>query len=529
MVIVILFTNQSQTLSDEKERLPSYLTLDVSTTLTIVRAMQGILTMVVTMALSQSFAYLQWGFLRNTRGGAPYIRQLALSPTTSVMGTTQLIFHPASGWGPRFWGFLRLLLFILVGLGGVVLFFRTSLVVVFDTAHSYEVTAGFGPFNASYIDPFFDRLASLAPGYPFSTLPYSFYGPVHDLITNPFYTTTVEPTQCQALEDDGSSQCAAYLLSGGVAQLAPWVPTGYADHPQILVKNVPAIHAEFSALPAGNTFDATACQLFGSNTSKIAIKFCLAQPEPTKLDAGIFVCAGGIADGECQTTNPAPNITTSLSFFRRYGTVLGAKSNMTIIEASNFTAPEPVSFSSSDVEAYRKVLAWLLDYSAADIPAPSSIVETFWSAKNQLQDPISRALIQRNFRSVLVFPLWLFNANNYGNKGLDERIIQRDLPPEFYTTASLVKPYTKIKFDPGLVATFIGFQAVALVFAWFVLFWTFSVRRSLPEISSYPLFDVEFKAEARGQHVPDPRNVWGYRDKEILDAMGGAKVERRVV
>lgn len=122
MVIVIRFTDQSQILSDARARLPRYLTLDVSTTLTIVRAMQGVLTTVVTMALSKSFEFLQWGFLRNTRGGAPYIRQLALSPTTSVSGTLQLILHPASGWGPRFWGFLRILLLLLVGLGGVVLF-----------------------------------------------------------------------------------------------------------------------------------------------------------------------------------------------------------------------------------------------------------------------------------------------------------------------------------------------------------------------------------------------------------------------
>jgi hypothetical protein len=122
LVFVVMLTDQAETVSAEKGPLPSHLTLDVSTTITIVRAMQGVLAAVVAMILSQSFSYLQWGFLRSSKGGAPYVRQLALSPTTSVAGTLRLIFHRATGAGPRFWGFFRLLLLLLAGLGGIILF-----------------------------------------------------------------------------------------------------------------------------------------------------------------------------------------------------------------------------------------------------------------------------------------------------------------------------------------------------------------------------------------------------------------------
>jgi hypothetical protein len=130
MVVIIMLTNRSETVSKERGPLPSYLRLDVGTTITIVRAMQGVLTALVGITVAQSFSYLQWGFLRSSQDGAPYIRQLALSPTTSIAGTLLLVLHQASGWGPRFWGLLRILLVVLVGLGGVVLFckFRQTIV-----------------------------------------------------------------------------------------------------------------------------------------------------------------------------------------------------------------------------------------------------------------------------------------------------------------------------------------------------------------------------------------------------------------
>jgi hypothetical protein len=235
----------------------------------------------------------------------------------------------------------------------------------------------------------------------------------------------------------------------------------------------------------------------------------------------------GTQDNKCQTTSPTPNITTEFSFFRRQGTLTAAKANLTILEVTNLTAAELLDFSASDLEAYRSVLSWLLDYSGADIPAPSAIIENFWTGHDQLQDAYSRGILHQSFRSILVFPLWLFNANNYGNAGLDERVTRPDLPPEFYTTASLVRPYVKIKFDATSTYVFIVFQGVALLWAWGVLVWLWTAHQSLPEISSFPLFDVEFKAEARDHGLTCSEDVWRYQDSQILDAMSRARVGRK--
>ena len=167
--------------------------------------------------------------------------------------------------------------------------------VVYDTAHSYPVTAGVGPFNASYISPFFNYLSDLAPDYQFKVLPYSYYGGVHNLITNPFYTTTTEPVLCQPDGHDDTGHCASYLLSGGVVGTTPWIPTGYPDHPQVLVDKAPVIHVEFRALPTDMKFDNKSCQVIGSNSTTIAAKLCLERGESRAKDGQSNTIHAGMA------------------------------------------------------------------------------------------------------------------------------------------------------------------------------------------------------------------------------------------
>ena len=116
-------TERALTISAEKGRLTGFLTLDASTTITIVRTIQAINTTLLGLTLAESFYYIQWSFLSSSsQKTVPYFRQLALSPTTSAAGTLRLILHPDTPWLPRLWGLSRMLLLVLVGSGGVILF-----------------------------------------------------------------------------------------------------------------------------------------------------------------------------------------------------------------------------------------------------------------------------------------------------------------------------------------------------------------------------------------------------------------------
>jgi hypothetical protein len=146
-------------------------------------------------------------------------------------------------------------------------------VTVFDTAESYNVTAGVGPFNASYIPGFLETLNSTAPEYPFSILPYTYYGMINNLISNPIISSAADTTACLDDEED----CASYLLSGGVWQTAPWMPSTHPDYPLVKLDNVPTIQVDFRGKHGPRAFRDEDCQLVGSPLALIGAEFCVRE------------------------------------------------------------------------------------------------------------------------------------------------------------------------------------------------------------------------------------------------------------
>jgi hypothetical protein len=195
------------------------------------------------------------------------------------------------------------------------------------------------------------------------------------------------------------------------------------------------------------------------------------------------------------------------------------------MSVSDITPPAQVFLTDSELITYRSALGWLMNYTAANIPAPSSIVQNFWSSSRELSaGPNSYGALGQNFQSILSFPIWLFNANNYGNTDLLESQVIQTLPTRFYTQASLVAPYSNIQFDPAMFIVFVTLQGLALGFVWLVLLWAWFFIRDLPVISSYPDFDGMFKMKIDMEPLQD--NMWNSDDQHIRRKMKYAKVYR---
>lgn len=175
-----------------------------------------------------------------------------------------------------------------------------------------------------------------------------------------------------------------------------------------------------------------------------------------------------------------------------------------------------------DLPAYRESLRWLLNYTAADLPPPSSIAQSFWSSQVQLLDPSSWGVQFQNFQSILVFPFWFFNDNNWGNTNSHANKTVSTLPPEFSTEASLVEPYAKIKVQPAMFTLFLVLQGLALAFVAGVVFWTWMITRVPLKASSFPLFDMAFKAKV--QNYMDDKNLDDLDDSEIIHLMRDARL-----
>lgn len=261
---------------------------------------------------------------------------------------------------------------------------------------------------------------------------------------------------------------------------------------------------------------------------------------------GLFLCNGTQGGTTCNpySHGHSLNITTRLSMYTRSASFVAARSNYSIVSISQTTSPSAITTTALDLPSYRAALTWLLNYTAAAIPAPSSIAESFWSSNLQLGGgPATYGIVTQNFQSVLAFPTWLFNANNWGNSALRSNVTVPGMPGQFYTTAGVVRPVATYAFDEGMFGLFVGLQGVAMVFMWGVLCWIWvggggsgggtgagngtSRRRSLPDTSSFPLFDVLYRTQVDGERWTGEEIARVSGSEGVVGCMKGAVVRTK--
>ncbi|KAK8856787.1 hypothetical protein PGQ11_012699 [Apiospora arundinis] len=503
--------------SQQGLQLNSLLKTNASTILTILRASQGLLSMLTALALDGAFVLLHCNSMV-LQQGLPYLTLLSLSPSTNAWGLLGIMRSSTPPIPTRLLAALRLTLPAVVWFSGLVLFFNTSSVTVYDMAMSYPVTAGVGRFNGSLVEPFRTLLHSLQPEYPYETIPYNYLASAYTLVVNPLIATVAEPRRCTA------EPCISYLLSGGLTSVTPLVPRDHVDYSLVRVKHAPTIQADFSGpLMNGVSFSDSDCDVFGQEGTLIGIRLCVrvSPARPGVLTAGMFVCPEGIANGACSANTPAPNMTIQVSFHSLQASFVSSRKNYTIVSIVDTTEATPIL--DLDLPAYRDALRWLLNYTDANLPPPTSIAQSFWSSQGLLEDPSAWGILAQNFQSILVFPFWLFNANNWGNTQIQLNATISTMPPEFYTEASLVEPYTKLRVDKGMFALFLTLQIVALLFVAGVVVWVWLRKRPARKASSFPLFDILFRAELLSPEVwRCPANI---SDSKIISGLKETKVK----
>ncbi|KAK0639502.1 hypothetical protein B0T16DRAFT_463169 [Cercophora newfieldiana] len=513
--------------NSKNKPLPDALKSDVSVVLAVLRALQGLLSAATLVGLHTSLQLLQWHFVVSRPAGLRYVDHLALSPSTTFLGTAGIAL-----WGPgrcaRFFALSRILLITLVGLSGSILFFRTQFITLYDRAFSYNVVAGVGVFDGSYIQPFLDRLKSLQPDYPHQIVPYSHYEIIQNLVSNPLYSIFSPSAQCPIAPLTGS--CASYLLSGGIMMAEPFLPRTieYPSHSVVKLDRVPSVQLDFTPLPQGYAFLDSDCDVFGEAGILFAIKMCVSfDPRSGGLNAGLFVCTNGTTTAPdytltCQTTSLTPNITTTLRYSPRLATILTSRSNFSILSTANIKPPPSFNpslvLNPTTIPPYRQALAWALNFTAAAIPAPSSIVQNFWAlgTSGRLDEPALRGSMNQMFHSLVAFPIWLCNGNGFGNPNSGKAEM---VGKGFDGVASVVKPYTIVVLDFAMVVVFWACEGLVLLVIWGLLLWVVVMRgkKELPVMSSYGAFDMMEKMRVEGKWDDDGVESWEADDGEVRE------------
>jgi hypothetical protein len=239
--------------------------------------LQGVLSLCATFGVTRVFEILQWTLAGREKGvGALFF--LSLAPTSGLLGTLGLSFSRSVQWKDRGVALARLALLAAVWTSGVVLFVQTQLKVVYESVSAYNVTAGVGPFNGSYVPEYLQQYQETNTGYNLSVLPYSTLVTASNLVVNPMHSTSIDPVSCE----DGMA-CEGFLISGGLMMTTPWPPTDHADYPVVVIKDVPSVQIDFVRGIHNDMFiDSEDCLVFGQAGFLIGFKFCLAKSQSTK-------------------------------------------------------------------------------------------------------------------------------------------------------------------------------------------------------------------------------------------------------
>jgi hypothetical protein len=384
---------------------------------------------------------------------------------------------------------------------------NTEAEVIYNSDFTFQLTAGTGVFNGSLVDPYLTQLIHNEQGHPW--IPNVLMVGISDFTSNPTWTIPTTPIGCSG------DNCTAYLLPGGLESTTPWPPTDFPDSPIVEIVDAPAVQLEFiQGVDPSEQFLQSDCDVIGDMDYLVAVEICLKKGQkypnsfisrkgpptqmvllPTKPLIVLIICANGTsADGSCLNYGNVSTISTTFTVYKRVASTINSRSNMTIMAISDLGSASQVS--DLDLTALKKVVNWLLDYKASDIPVTSSLAFRFWSSTIDFTTPFWAIDPYRTFTGLLALPMWFFQANNYGNPDMaaaspDKMVTY--LPREYTTIAHISRPYNKIKINPTMLTAYVLLTLLALAFSWIVILVILIRQKPSPRTSSYPLIDFAGK------------------------------------
>jgi hypothetical protein len=142
---------------------------------------------------------------------------------------------------------------------------NTSVATVYDPILTFNVTAGAGSFNGSFVKPTLQNVGG--------RISYWILASAYDFIMNPQFSVMASPVSC-------SGGCDSYIFPGAVWSMNPAVPDDAPANSMVTIYNSPASQMEFrKGLSDGDRFSEQDCTVYGESTGPIGAEFCLARSQ----------------------------------------------------------------------------------------------------------------------------------------------------------------------------------------------------------------------------------------------------------
>ena len=145
---------------------------------------------------------------------------------------------------------------------------KTSVVTAYDHKDTFHVTAGTGPFNGSFVEPFLQSIDNVVPYWALAS--------TYNFVTNPVFSISSRPINCPKR----GTQCDSYLFPGGTYLMYPQPSPQPPADSTIMIYNAPGTQIDFSqGLDVSNQFLSEDCIVYGNENSIVAVDFCLAKSQ----------------------------------------------------------------------------------------------------------------------------------------------------------------------------------------------------------------------------------------------------------
>ncbi|KAI3398009.1 hypothetical protein diail_9986 [Diaporthe ilicicola] len=279
---------------------------------------------------------LQWA-LASRPEGVSLLHFVGMDSGTGVWGLLRLL--ATADWRQKYSSLFRLMVICTIPMPGIILMGDIAIEPVFFPQETYNVSAGIGKFNASYINHI-DSVSSTALLVQMGTPAWSDRDSFSmDPLGRGEGLCTVSAT------DPSWTPCAeSHLLTGGIVSISPQNDdlTKFPDSTAYVVPKTRVLHLEYGTVhDVQGLYDNGNCYLIG--TAAAASYWCTAVGTNKELLFGSSYCPLAVqAKAACleDSTWWSPLVmVSSLFVFERYGTVNYDRGNFSILSITSLSPP----------------------------------------------------------------------------------------------------------------------------------------------------------------------------------------------
>ncbi|KAF6800319.1 hypothetical protein CSOJ01_12205 [Colletotrichum sojae] len=507
-VVMVVLTTVYSTGSAKALMRQNFFVASQSNSLLILRIMTELCAIIIAAIVVVVVEDLQWA-LASRPGGVSLLHFVGLDSGTGVWGLLRLLM--TADWRHKYSSLFRLLVLCSIPLPGVLLMSAITYEMVSFPEMTYPVSAGVGPFNASYIYDIGNTTATallVQMGSPAWSDRDSF---------------SLDPLgqgvgKCTGSNGKWAPCDSSYLLTGGVVSIAPQLDDlkRCPEATTYVVPKTRVVHLEYGQVNDLAKLRSTGkCFLLGS--ANAASYWCAGVGPNKGLLFGSAYCPISLQlKSACLTdtswTNPL-QLSSSLFVYYRHATVTYDRGNFSILAVTDMTPPVQDIVSLEDYMLSLSAVVPGFNASNAATNGDNSALAIYAVTALPINESeVAKKQSLKAIRKAMSVPFSYFHSN-YFSKGpsiWELKTPREGLDADMYTELSISVLSHQVVAGKVSRYLFVLISGTILLLSAGIIVATSRVCGKRPQRCGYPTLDFAAVCAVKGGMNPsDRRGGWG--------------------